>query len=154
MEQFQISAQELTALAEDLLQNGKYVEIPTRGYSMRPMLAFEGSHVRLTAPKTIKRGDVALYRYPNGICALHRIIQLSKDGTLICLGDGNLRAEHIRREWVIGIMTDFNRRNRWVSADAPGYRLYVWIWMALWPLRRIAIPIWQTLKRHIKGARK
>ena len=150
MEPLQISAQELTALTEELIAGGKRVEIPTRGNSMRPMLSFEGSFVRLTAPTALKRGDVALYRYPDGLCALHRIVKIQKDGTLVCRGDGNLWTETVKPEWIIGVMTDFCRNGKWISANAIGYRIYSRVWMALWPLRRIAMPIWKACKGERK----
>ena len=146
MDALHVTPQELTALAESMLKEGKSVDIPTRGYSMRPMLRFDGSFVRLAPPETLRCGDVALYRYPDGTCVLHRIVSVRGD-ELICRGDGNLWTEHVKPEWVIGVVTNFNRSGKWVSVNAAGYRLYRFLWMKLWFLRKYAMPLWQRLKR-------
>lgn len=142
-----VAAYELTELVEEIVAAGGTAEMDSRGVSMRPMLTFDRSKVRLAAPSHIRRGDVALYRYPNGKCVLHRVVAEEKDGTLTCRGDNNLRTERgVKREWVVAVATDFTWRGKWVSCSAWGYRLYWKTWLLLWPLRRLAMPVYARLR--------
>ena len=148
-----VPPEELTALVEQITEGGGAAEMESRGYSMRPMLQFEGSKVRLTAPGKLRRGDVALYRYPNGKCVLHRIVAVRKDGTLVCRGDNNVRTERcVSPAWVVAVATDFTYRGKWVSCGAKGYRLYWKTWLLLWPLRRLALPVYHRLFAEKKKA--
>lgn len=140
-------AGELTALVEEIVAAGGTAVMDSRGTSMRPMLTFDQSRVRLAKPQTLRRGDVALYRYPNGKCLLHRIVRVERDGSLTIRGDNNLQTERgVRPEWVVAVVTDFTRRGRWVSCGSLGYRLYWRTWLLVWPLRRLAVRAYGRLR--------
>ena len=142
-----VSAGELTDLAAEIVASGGQMEVRTRGYSMQPMLTFDRSRVRLAPPGDLHRGDVALYRYPDGKCVIHRIVRVRRDGTLDCRGDYNLRTERgVRPDWVLAVVTDFSRSGTWRSRNDGWYRLYWNIWLLLWPARRIAAPLWRRAK--------
>ena len=77
------------------------------------------------ADRLLKRGDVILYRRPNGKLVLHRICRVKADGYV--LGGDNLphREHGVQPSWVIGVMRGFYRGERYVSAASRLYRAYV-----------------------------
>ena len=138
---------ELAPVIGQVLSGGGTVDMTTAGISMLPMLEDRKSTVRLTTPGLLRRGDVALYRYPDGKFMLHRVIRVCGD-SLDCRGDHNLQTErNIRAEWVLAVVTDFTRRGKWHSCRSFGYGLY---WRALlltFPARRLFLRGAHFLKR-------
>ena len=142
-----------------LVQEGKSVTLPLRGYSMRPYLEDardKGLLVKVTAP--LKVGDVILARIPatsdtgeNGTrYALHRIVKIEGD-EITMYGDGNFSPEHIRRADVLAIAKGFYRNgsDRLESVDTIYYKMYWRTWVALRPLRRYLLLMWR-LKHYPK----
>ena len=98
-----------TSLEEEL-RSGKACVSTTVGDSMEPMLRnrkdtiiIEPVHGRL------KRYDLPLYRRPDGKYVLHRILHVKKNGYVIC-GDNRWWKENVPDEWIVGVVTEFYRR--------------------------------------------
>lgn len=93
-----------------------------------------------------KKYDVVLYKRDNGDYVLHRIVKVLKDGYVI-LGDNCLNKEYgITDKDILGIMTSFVRDGREYQVSSKGYQLYVRVWYALYPVRRL----WKLIKVHIQ----
>ena len=107
------------------ISNGGSVEMTVPGNSMKPTLLDRVSIVRLTATSNPKRGDMVLYRRDNGVYVLHRIVKVCSDGTFVFCGDAQYRLEKgIHRDQLIGVVTDFSRRGKWISCDDLFYRCW------------------------------
>ena len=122
---------------EQELKNRGELIYTTTGMSMRPFLrsgedlmvirSAEGVHLRLR--------DVILYRRDNGRYVLHRIMWAGKDSYVLC-GDNCWQLEPgIRRDQVLGVLTDVIRSGKKCSVSAPAYRLAVMAWWVGYPVR-------------------
>lgn len=144
------------ASIKTLIDEGRTVEFPVRGWSMRIFVEHERDKAILkkVAPEDLKEGDVVLARIEaeKETYVLHRIIKIDKD-TLTLMGDGNIAStETSHKKDVIAIATGFIRKNK----QKPDYvtsrkwRLYSKVWVALCPIRRYLLLLWRIAKRlHI-----
>ena len=108
------------------LSNGGSVILPAAGTSMQPMVINKRDSLELSAAAgRLKKNDLPLYRRDNGQFVMHRIVGFDKNGDYIMCGDNQFRKEHhIREDQIIGLVKGFIRKNRYISCDRLGYRLY------------------------------
>ncbi len=145
-------------IEQQLREQGVYVST-TVGWSMWPMLRSRRDRVILRAvgaEETLRRGDLPLYRRPDGKYVLHRILKVRSDRYII-RGDNTYVREVVPKEWVIGVVTEFYRGDRQVSATSRGYRVYAAIWQGIYPVRRVWVAVKHLaarVKRRIFGSRK
>lgn len=138
---------------EEILKiEGVYVST-TAGVSMYPMLRNRRDTIIIsTCEGRLKRFDVPLYRRGNDY-VLHRIIY-ADDTNYIIRGDNCYSKEYnVTDEKIIGVLTGFYRGNKMVNMDGFGYKAYVRIWHALYPIRYV---FWRgkgILRRILKGAK-
>ncbi len=148
---------EQTTILNELEREG-YVVIPIKGVSMLPLLHQESSHVLIRRldgrPKV---NDVLLYVRPDGKQVLHRLIRYDGDVCLI-RGDNTFGLERVPLSDVKGVMEtvwrgkgvtflksrhfrghDMNEHGeqaeRGIQTTDFIYRLYVWFWNLIYPLR-------------------
>lgn len=124
------------AQLRELERHGYYHSVP-RGVSMLPMIR-EGKDIievrRLD--RMAKRGELVLYvRGANDQGVLHRVIHV-RDHDYVIAGDNCWRREVIPHERVVGVASSFYRNGKWYSVNDGGYRVYAWLWTALFPVRR------------------
>lgn len=141
-----------------LREEGVYVST-TSGYSMWPMLSDRRDRVVLRAvgKETLKKGDLPLYRRPDGKFVLHRIIGVKRDGVYIIRGDNTYVKEQVPADWVLGVMTEFYRKGRRVSEDCVLYRLYAFVWQGIYPIRLLLFRARRAagrIKRSLLGGGK
>lgn len=139
-----------------LIEEGRTVEFPVRGWSMRIFVEHERDKAIL-APcnrDDLRVGDVVLARIeaPEETYVLHRIIK--REGKLLILmGDGNLRGtERSTTDDVVAIVTGFVRRGKRKPdmLTSRKWRIYSFFWVRLRPVRRWLILVWRLLRRlHI-----
>lgn len=142
---------ECISIEETLQKQGVYVST-TAGVSMYPMLRDRRDTIVIRpCQERLKKYDVPLYRRGEKY-VLHRIIAVLPDGYLI-RGDNCIAKEHVKEELVIGVLDGFFRGERRVNMQGAGYRLYVRIWCAVFPLRLIANKI-RAIANKIKSSRK
>lgn len=83
----------------------------------------------------LKKYDVPLYK-KNGKYILHRVIRVLPD-SYIMRGDNCFQEEYgIPESQILGILTGFYRKNRYVSVENRIYKGYVKVWCMLYPLRK------------------
>ncbi len=128
-----------TSIREYLDKNG-YLVYRISGVSMRPMLRQEKDLVTLRRYDGggLSKYDVAMYdrggprRY-----VLHRVVAVH-EGTYTFLGDNCVeKEENIPEEAVVAVLESFVRGGKRISVKDPGYRLYVRVRCAAYPLRRL-----------------
>ena len=111
----------------------------TMGVSMRPMLR-EGRDVIVVRPlprgERLRVGDVPLYRVGDRY-VLHRVIGVH-DGWYAIRGDNCVTVERVTDEQVLGRLEEWYRGERHGTTADPLYRCYWRLWVALWPVRRVA----------------
>lgn len=131
------SACEKRTIAQILSKNGKYVG-PTVGVSMLPMLKNRRDTI-VVLPKTarLQRLDVALYQR-NGAYVLHRVVQPLDDGYII-RGDNCYAEEYIPEEDVIGVLTEFFRKDKHCSCTDARYLRYAERRLKTYPIRRFFV---------------
>ncbi len=140
---------------EEVLREGKSIQIRPQGYSMCPLLVPGRDEVILHAadPAELRRGDVVLYRREGSILVLHRIWRKRSDGFYM-VGDNQTDVEGpIAAEQVRAIMTGLIRKGKYLSAGNPCYRFLAAVWLSLRPFRRaISVPV-AKLRTFLKKLR-
>lgn len=96
--------------------------------------------------------DRALTRLPDGRYLLHRVVG-KDDAFYYTWGDNCCSQEAIPRQQVVGVAVEIARRGRRISMAGKIYRLYTWLWMAGYPLRRFTRRIRLGLGRRMRGKR-
>lgn len=93
-----------------------------------------------------KKYDVVLYRRKDGAYVLHRVIKVLEDSYVI-LGDNCLNKEYgIQDKDILGIMTSFVRDGKEYSVENGAYRMYIKVWVALYPVRYV----WKILRGYFR----
>lgn len=134
-----------------LREHGEVIIAPM-GFSMLPLLKGDRCQVILKYPEQSPcKYDVVLYRrVSDGRLVLHRIIRCTPQGYLI-RGDNTYQDEKgITEEQILGVMTGFYRKDRYISCEDQRYLLYVRVWTLLYPLRRVLVRVLRCLWRKIK----
>ncbi|MCD8119423.1 MAG: ATP-binding cassette domain-containing protein [Lachnospiraceae bacterium] len=133
----------------DELESSGFIVIPIKGVSMQPLLYTYTSHVLIRKPEgRPKKNDVVLYVRPDGVQVLHRVMGFDGDVCLI-RGDNTFAIERVPLSAVKGVMETVwrgkggKRGDREIQTTDFGYRLYVWFWNLIYPLR--------YLKHRAKG---
>ena len=134
MEKVQVPNSQFFALAKQLLREGKKIEIPVKGGSMRPFL-FDGETV-VVAPVGVdcplRKCDIILAETSTGQVMMHRIREISPAGIRM-KGDGNLyQSELIRPEDVMGRVLSVVRHGKTISLYTPLGLFLARIWTPVW----------------------
>ncbi len=146
----QIPLVEFMKVFKPMMVEGYRLSIQPRGDSMRPFIRNGKDIVVLKSAAGIKlkRGDIIFYRsLYNESMVLHRIHHI-KDGCFYPVGDAHIGVEcAIRPENVYGVVCEFERNGKRISADAPLYRTLVQIWLLVIRLRPFAFKAWRAIRR-------
>ena len=135
-----------------LKENGYYVSTPS-GRSMRPFIK-GGVDVVTVLPLDGEAAlfDAVLYYRSNGEHVIHRIVWKKKDLYLI-RGDNCYYTERVPKERVSGVVHTIQRGEKTVSVKTGGYRLAVFIWHMIYPLRFLMHGAYRCLVRIQNRAR-
>lgn len=141
---------EKVTIEEVLATNGKYVG-PTVGVSMLPMLKNRRDSI-IVLPKTdrLKPLDVALYRRGKDY-VLHRVLSLTEEGYII-RGDNCYVDEIVPEGAVIGVLSEFYRKDKHVLCTDEKYLRYAKRRVKNYPIRRLLMRIkWKlsAIKRKV-----
>ena len=117
-----------------ILERDQRLVYKGNGTSMLPMLRSDRDMVVFVPVKErLKKYDIALYMRGNKYIA-HRVIKVQESGYLI-RGDNTYAMENVSEEDVIGVLTHFVRNGKQYHVYHKGYRMYSWLWCALFPVR-------------------
>lgn len=136
----------------NLLEEGHSVTLLLRGFSMRPFLEDQRDKALLIKAQNIKEGDPVLAEISPKHYVLHRIIKM--EGEQVTLrGDGNLGTEHCTKDHVKASVIGFYRKGRKNIDKITGtkWKLYSFIWIHLYPLRRYLLAAYRRLWIPIFG---
>ena len=102
---------------------------------MKPLFKTSRDVVYIKKPtRPLKKYDVVLYTGAKNKYTMHRIIGIREREYLI-RGDNTYRTEHIPKENIIGILTEFNRKGKRHSTQELSFKIYSRIWNFIYPLR-------------------
>lgn len=131
-----VPMEQLAQLLAVQLDNG-LAPLRVTGSSMHPTLRDRKDTVFLRAVGSpLVKGDLILYRRKDGSYILHRIVRMRRDGALVCSGDNQYLPEKVERSQVLAVVESFHRGKKTVSSQNALYRIYVWAWVGLFPVRR------------------
>ena len=137
------------ALVQETLSRGNSVKITVTGNSMYPLFHSRRDTVVLSPADKIKKYDITFHRRQDGRYILHRVLRIQKDGTYLIAGDNELKTEPpVRREQILGGVTEFTRWGRACKPKGLKYWLYVRIWHLLMPYR------WKIVNFRLRKYRK
>jgi len=131
---------------EQLLSEGKNVELRCFGSSMQPYMRGDGSEIIIASPFSpdeLTPGAIVLFRYQDKhIC--HRIIR-RKEEKLLIQGDGTVKKyEKVPVSDVLGIIHTVIRRNKKpVSTQTKATQWYWRCWFRLSPIRKYLLFIYR-----------
>ena len=149
MEKVQIPNSQFFALAKQLLQEGKKIEITVKGNSMRPFLS-DGETVVVApvgADSPLKICDVILAETSTGQVMMHRIREISPAGILM-KGDGNLsQTELVRPADVMGRVVSVHRKGKPMSLYTPFLLFLARIWHPYW-VRKAGLFLLRVFSKH------
>jgi hypothetical protein len=139
-------------IEKQLRENGFYVST-TVGVSMWPMLRNRRDRVilrPLEAGERLSRFDLPLYRRSDGKYVLHRIVGVKDDHYLI-RGDNTFAKEKVMDSQIIGVVSEFYRKDRHIFANSKKYRAYACFWNAIYflrmPMHKAHVLVWRVLRK-------
>lgn len=137
-------------LLQTQMEEGGFANLTITGCSMHPLLHSRRDSVTLV-PITgqLRKGDIALYRRASGKYVLHRIVAI-EDSQYICCGDNQSLREPVSRMQMLAVVNGFTRRGKTYSINHPGYRIYTWIWVELFFLRKYYLFVRRCCARLFK----
>ena len=150
MEKMVVNNETFFADVLQVLDEGKRVTIPVKGYSMLPFIRGGKDLVVLEkAGDILKADDIVLFRYglpDGGRYVMHRILSIDGD-RLDIMGDGvPYSHEHVRRNQVLAkAVTILRGGKRPVDPYSPGQLRLVHFWQWLRPVRRYLLFIYRHL---------
>lgn len=136
-----------TTFEEIINTQGKLI-YTNKGDSMMPLIK-EGRDLIVISKVNgrLKKYDVPLYKRDNGQYVLHRILKVRENDYVIC-GDNRYYKEYgITDKHIIGVLTAVIRKDKEISVNSFGYRLYVHLWCDLFLIRKIILKSKNVLKR-------
>ncbi|MBO5953037.1 MAG: S24/S26 family peptidase [Oscillospiraceae bacterium] len=146
MQTVTIPMENLAQVLQLQLDRGGTATLTVTGSSMMPMLHSHTDTVFLVpVTASLKKKDLILYRRENGKYVLHRIVRQRSREAFICSGDNQWEPETVYAHQAIGLVNGFTRKGKRYSVEHLGYRIYVWFWVAIFPVRRPLI--W--MRRHL-----
>lgn len=117
------NAEKTLKIEEVLEAEGKYVG-PTVGVSMLPMLKTRRDSVIVRKKDgRLKKWDVALYKRGDAYI-LHRVLEVTPSGYII-RGDNCYEDEIVPEEAILGVLTEFYRKNEHIFCTDEKYLRYV-----------------------------
>ncbi|MBQ7506815.1 MAG: S24/S26 family peptidase [Lachnospiraceae bacterium] len=135
---------------EELLGEGKVIQIPLTGLSMYPFLIGGRDKVILEPASendAFRKGEVLLYRRAGSILVLHRLIRQDEKGLYMC-GDNQSEIEGpLMRKQIRGRMVGFVRKGKERSVAYVPYRLLTGLWRVFLPLRPAAWGLLRFFRR-------
>jgi len=142
-----ISMENLVELLFLQLEHG-CATLAVTGISMLPMLRHGKDLVRLEQlERSPRSGDVLLYRRESGQYILHRVVREEQNGNLWCSGDNQWEKEAVHPNQALAVVSAFCRKGKWYTVDHLGYRLYVWLWVGVFPIRKPILALRRRLGR-------
>ena len=136
---------------KDILDRDGKLIYTNVGDSMMPLIK-QGRDLLVIERVTgrLKKYDIPLYKRDTGQYVLHRVVKVLEDGYVI-LGDNCCSKEfNIKDSQILGVLTSLNRGGKEIDFESFGYKLYVRLRYAHYPVRVIIFKTKRFLRKLIK----
>lgn len=128
---------------EEQLEKGEKLVHINKGNSMLPMLRPHRDLmiIEKRPEARCRKYDLVLYKRPDGVYVIHRILKVRKDDYIIC-GDHCWKREiGVKEDWILGVLTSFVRDGKEISVKDPRYLLYVHLWSDFFWIRAFILRV-------------
>ena len=154
MELLKVSMEELVPVLQLQMESGGLAPLRVTGSSMHPTLRNYRDQVLLKKiTQRPKRPQVILYRRDDGNYILHRIVRDRSDGW-ICCGDNQWQPEFVRFDQAVAVVEAIVRKDKTYYVNQQGHGFFVWLWNAVFPLRRPILAVRRRLGRLRRNIRR
>lgn len=138
MQKQEIKLEQMEETIRKVLEKGGTFTFYPRGTSMQPFVVQGRDKITLESlPTQVKKYDVILYKRENGAFVLHRVVGKKEDG-YVFRGDNQFVNEYgIKREQMIGIMTEIIRGDDVIRVNDTKHRLWARFWVNTVFFRRV-----------------
>lgn len=151
MELSAVSIEALIPVIRLQLENGGRAPLVVTGISMHPTLRHCRDMVELIPPPDVlHRGDLILYQRESGAYVLHRIVTKPRDGRFVCSGDNQWEPEDVAAHQVIALVDTYIRDGKRIPVKALSNRIWVGLWIGLFPVRSPLLKLRRALGRWRK----
>jgi len=121
---------------EEVLAKNGWFATTISGVSMYPMLRNHKDQVLVKKVEgRLKRYDVAVYKTEVKYI-VHRVLEVH-DGYYIIRGDNCVGLEYVPEKRIIGVVTGFWRKGRFIEVTDKRYLRYAHFWVAINPLVKL-----------------
>ncbi len=143
MENITLSSAQFAETFKDIIDEGGCVPLVVTGNSMLPFLSHGKDTVWLSVCKNenLKIGSILLFKREDGSLVLHRVNKILRQDKLEMNGDAQYWCETINREQIIAKVVYIEKNGKKISCDSLLYKIKVWLWQALKPLRPLIFNI-------------
>ncbi|MBE5757114.1 MAG: hypothetical protein E7342_04860 [Clostridiales bacterium] len=122
-------------IEESLQKNGVHLATPI-GKSMLPLLKSRRNNVVIKPiTQKLKVNDVVLCKRDNGAYILHRIIKIKGDRYFLRGDNQFVLDKSIVKNNILGVMVGFYKKDKFISVNSFLYKLYVFFWRIIFPIR-------------------
>ena len=134
---------------EELNLHGGFI-FTNVGDSMKPLIRQGRDILEITKRPDgrLQKYDIPLYKVGDKYI-LHRILRV-RESDYIVAGDHNYRKELVTESQIIGILTGLTRDGKQRNLSGWKYRLYLFIWCDLYPIRAMILFL-LTIPRRVWG---
>ena len=140
--------------AKAKLTDNNVISFVPGGNSMWPTLKNKGQSVVVKAKtERLNKFDVALYVRGQNIFVLHRVMEVLKDGYIMC-GDSQFSLEKVTEDQIFGVMIGFYRGKKYVDCNDKKYKKQVENWYKRKTLRKIRIKFFYFRKKVINKLKR
>ena len=137
--------QEIADYKSQIEKNNVIAFVPG-GNSMWPILKNKKQSVIVQKKQSrLKKFDVGFYQRDNGAFVLHRVMQVTPDGYIMC-GDSQLVFEKVKEENVFGVMEGFYQGKKYISCDDKKYLRKVDRWFRRKTIRKWRLKLFYHFK--------
>ena len=145
MQTVEVPMEELMKVVRLQLETAGRANLTVTGCSMLPMLRQHRDAVIL-APldRALNPGDIALFQREDGRYVLHRVIAVTPENYHFC-GDNQATLETVTQQQVVAKVTGYLKAGKLRGLNGLGYRIYRWIWVHLFCLRKYYIALRRRL---------
>ena len=133
---------DLLPFIEEAFSKDMTFKIPITGTSMNPFLVEGRDYVLIEKPSLpLEIGDVPLYRRDNGTFVLHRVVDKTEKGYVMCGDNQFILEKGIEDKHIIGVMCTVCRDGKTFNVDDEEYiklrNKYVSNVKTRYPVRRL-----------------
>lgn len=138
---YKSSVEEMLPVLLEAVDAGGSFPFKPSGSSMKPFIRPGIDSVRVVKAEIINKYDIVLYRRNNGQFVLHRIMNISSEGCVMC-GDNQWSLETgITKDMILAKVSEIYRKNKKVKCSSKLYMACVHIWCDLFVFRKLYLKV-------------